>query len=105
MNRTIVVGNRLVNDLRMRLETPVRSIRNAVLRHERTHRVFERIVDVGRSGLEELSRSQTEIEDPTPSSVIAALAEHYDEPNSRLEALVDRPVPETWGAHDQLLKS
>ncbi len=103
INKTIVVGNRFVNDMRMRLESPVRAVRNLVLGHDRMHRLFERIVDVGRSGLEELSGSGGDDEAPIPASALDALAAHYREPNERLAHQIDRDLPSAWNQRERLV--
>ena len=96
INKTIVVGNPLINTLRMKAESPVRTVRNKVLGHERAHKAFERVVDAGRTSLERLSESETEAEEPFPQEALDALREHYAGPNERLAEIAGRPLPAAW---------
>lgn len=96
INKTIAVGNPIVNAARMRLEPVVRGIRRQVLEHEALHARFERTVDKGRVAMERLSERNAEQEPPTPDHVIEALVEHYAESNRRLAERVGRPLPSSW---------
>lgn len=96
INKTIAVGNPLINSARMRLEPIVRSIRDRVLSHEKLHRGFERGVDIARIGMEKLSESNAEQEPPTPDDVIVDLGEHYRSWNDALAAHVGRELPSSW---------
>ena len=96
INKTIVVGNPLINTMRMRAEKPVRVVRNKVLGHEKAHQVFERIVDAGRMGMEKLSEGSNGDEEAFSPESLYALAEHYEEPNQRLLELAGRALPDAW---------
>jgi len=98
INKTIVVGNPVINTLRMKAESPVRTVRNKVLGHERAHQMFERVIDAGRSSLERLSESETKTEEPFPQEALDALREHYAEPNARLVEIAGRALPAAWDA-------
>ncbi len=96
INKTIVVGNPLLNTLRMKAESPVRTVRNKVLGHERAHRAFEKVIDAGRSSLERLSEAETDSDEPFPQDALDALREHYVGPNEQLAELAGRRLPDAW---------
>jgi len=98
INKTIVVGNPLINTMRMRAEAPVRAVRNKVLGHEKAHQIFERIVDAGRSGLEKMSEGDDPDEAQFSEGSISALIEHYAEHNQRLAEIAGRDLPAAWNA-------
>ena len=96
INKTIVVGNPVINTMRMKAEAPVRMVRNKVLGHEKAHQIFERIVDVGRSGLEKMSESSNADEETFSEDALRALAEHYQTPNQQLAEIAGRALPDAW---------
>ena len=91
-----MVGNPVINTMRMKAEAPVRMVRNKVLGHEKAHQFFERIVDVGRSGLEKMSESSNADEETFSEDALRALAEHYQTPNQQLAEIAGRALPDAW---------
>jgi len=98
INKTIVVGNPIINTMRMKVEGPVRVVRNKVLGHERAHQLFERVVDAGRMGLEKMSEASNAEEETFSAESLAALAEHYQTPNAQLAEIAGRALPDAWGS-------
>ena len=98
INKTIVVGNPIINTMRMKVEGPVRVVRNKVLGHERAHQIFERVVDAGRMGMEKMSEASNAEEETFSAESLAALAEHYRTPNAQLAEIAGRTLPDAWGS-------